>query len=337
MPVTTQGADLAAGILTQLGENFDLPTVDLTTAIYTLPTQTDNTLYTDVAKIEVADLTTGVEGGEGAFDKIMASNKAHILGEYEANRITGDQYAKAYIELTTSALSAGMQMVLGRDQAYWQAHIAQAQGRKAEIEVVTASVQLAAAKAQLATLHYQAQEAETRAVLTKMQLATEDATYRLANEQYIQAAFTTTNIQPLQKEITTEERDQAQYTGANILPLQKDQLDQQIAQLTYTVGSLLPAQKGLVDEQREAKHGETMDTRTDGTTAIVGMVGKQKDLYSQQIDSYKKDAEYKVGKLFSDSWITRMTIDEATLAPDQYDTAEVNGVLSALRTSVNLD
>jgi hypothetical protein len=335
MPVTTQGADLAAGIITQLGDNFSLPTVDLTTAEYTLPAQLDNTLYDDVGQIEVADLTSGVEGGAGAFDKIMTSNKAHILGEYEAGRITGDQYAKAYIELTSSALSAGVQMVLGRDQAYWQAHIAQAQGRKAEIEAVTASVQLAAAKAQLATLLYQSQEAETRAVLTKMQLATEDATYRLTNEQYIQAAFTTTSIQPLQRDLAAEQSDQAAFTTTYMQPLQKTQLEGQISQVAYTVGSFLPAQKNLVDEQVEAKRAETSDTRSDGGV-IRGTAGKQKDLYTQQIDSYQKDSAYKVAKMFADGWTVQKTLDENLPPPANFGESEINSVLHSIRTGVDL-
>jgi hypothetical protein len=357
MPVTTQGADLAEGIITQLGDNFSLPSVDLTTVVYDLPDQVGNTLYDEVGQIEVGDLTTGVEGGAGAFDKIMASNKAHILGEYESGRITGDQYAKAYIELTTAALSSGVQMVLGRDQAYWQAHIAQSQGRKAEIEAVTASVQLAAAKAQLATLHYQAQEAETRAVLTKMQLATEDAKYRLTNEQYVQAAFTSTHIQPIQKELAaterdqslfteqymqplqrdlaTEQKDQAAFTTTFMQPLQKTQLEAQVSQAEYTVNSFLPAQKNLVDEQVESKRADTSDTRSDGTS-IVGTAGKQKDLYTQQIDSYQKDSAYKVAKLFADGFTVQKTMDENLQVPANFEKTQINNVLNDIRNGVNL-
>jgi hypothetical protein len=342
MPVTTQGADLAETILTQLGENFDLPAVDLSSTEYLLPTQVGNTLYGDVDQIEVADLTDGAEGGEGAFDKIMASNRAHLLQEYESGRITGDQYAKAYIELTTSALGAGVQMVLGRDQAYWQAHLAQAQGRKAEIEAVTASVQLAAAKAQLATLHYQAQEAETRAALTKIQLATEDAKYRLTNEQYVQAAFTTTYIQPLEKNIateqlglTTEEKKQAIFTTASLQPLQKIQLEGKNTEIQYTVQQLLPAQKSLLDEQVEAKRADTSDTRSDGS-AIVGTAGKQKALYTQQIESYQRDSAYKVAKMYADGWTVQKTLDEGTPPPAAFTQTEINSVLSGVRAGVGL-
>jgi hypothetical protein len=337
MPVTQSGANLADDILTQLGEDFVIPSVDLAGSDYVLPDEAGNAFYEDVTRVNVNELTDGNVGGSGAFDKLMASNKAHLSEEYEKGRITGDQYSKAYIELTTAALTSSVQVVMGRDEAYWRAGLVQAQIRKAEIEAVTAAVQLEASKSQLAALFYQAQEAETRSVLIKMQVATEDAKYRLTAEQYNQAAFITQNMQQLQFEVATEERDQAVFTTEQLQPLQKSQLEQQVAQLEYTVSDLLPAQKLLVDEQGEAKRGETMDTRTDGTTDVVGMIGKQKALYDQQIDSYQKDASYKVGKLYSDSWMTRLTIDEATNTPDQYDTAEVGAVLATLRANVNLD
>ena len=87
-----------------------------------------------------------------------------------------------------------------------------------------------------------------------------------------------------------------------------------------------------LSEQGEAQRAQTMDTRSDGST-VVGLLGKQKALYDQQITSYKRDAEVKAGKLWIDAWITMKTIDEGLLPPDQFTNTEINEVLATLKTN----
>lgn len=99
----------------------------------------------------------------------------------------------------------------------------------------------------------------------------------------------------------------------------------------YTITNLLPQQLKLLTEQTEVQRAQTMNTRTDGAT-VVGVMGKQKDLYSQQVTSYQRDAEMKIGKLFSDAWITQKTIDEGTLAPANFTNANIDAVLTSLRS-----
>lgn len=94
---------------------------------------------------------------------------------------------------------------------------------------------------------------------------------------------------------------------------------------------LTQAQMGLVIEQTEAQRAQTSDTRSDGTTQVVGLMGKQKALYDQQISSYQRADEVKVGKMFVDSWITQKTLDEGLLAPDQFTNANVDEVLNKIR------
>lgn len=56
------------------------------------------------------------------------------------------------------------------------------------------------------------------------------------------------------------------------------------------------------------------DVRTDGST-VTGAVGKQKDLYSQQITSYQRNSELSAARVFSDAWITQKTIGRGFVAP----------------------
>mgnify|MGYP000439303871 CR=1 FL=1 len=65
-------------------------------------------------------------------------------------------------------------------------------------------------------------------------------------------------------------------------------------------------------------------------------MGKQKDLYDQQIDSFVKDAKHKTAKMYLDGWITQKTLDEGLNAPDQLTNTNIDAVLAALRTANSL-
>jgi hypothetical protein len=104
----------------------------------------------------------------------------------------------------------------------------------------------------------------------------------------------------------------------------------------FNLENMLPAQLEMINEQREAARAQTLNTRSDGTV-VVGLLGKQKDLYSQQITSYKRDAEVKVAKLFTDAWITQKTIDEGLLAPNGFINSSLDQVLTTLKLNNQFD
>lgn len=148
---------------------------------------------------------------------------------------------------------------------------------------------------------------------------------------------------------TTADTTIKTYTHTSILPAQLTQTTTQTANISaqtlnvtadtaiksYTNTQMLPAQKKLVDEQTEAKRAETLNNRSDGA-AVTGSIGKQKDLYTQQIDSYIRDSEYKIAKMFSDAWITQKSIDEGTTPPTIYTSTNINTVLTQAKTRAGL-
>ncbi|UCR75504.1 virion structural protein [Alcaligenes phage vB_Af_QDWS595] len=110
----------------------------------------------------------------------------------------------------------------------------------------------------------------------------------------------------------------------------------------YTLTNMLPAQLEMVNqqvlgakEQMETARAQTMDTRTDGTP-ISGSVGKQKELYSQQITSYQWDAKIKVAKQITDSWTVQKTIDEGLNPPNVFTNPEIDTTMNTLKTDVGL-
>ena len=62
-----------------------------------------------------------------------------------------------------------------------------------------------------------------------------------------------------------------------------------------------------------------MDVRSDNITAVAGSIGKQNELYAQQVVSYQKDSQLKAAKVFSDVWITCRSIEEGFPLPKQFD------------------
>jgi hypothetical protein len=286
MPVAGScgGEDLANLLLTSLlgDKQFDFEPIDLTDPQYQLPDDVLGDI--EVRSLTNEELTTKTINGDGTFDVIMASVSAHLKGEFEKGRITGEQYTKAYIELVSASLSSAIQFLLQRDQAFWQAIAAKSAAQVAQVQVVKARVDLEIAKTQLQQLRFQAATAEVEYGLTKMKLSTESITYCTAK---------------------------------------------------FNLEQILPEQKILLEEQVEERRAQTLGTRRDGTT-VVGVLGKQQELYDQQITSYKRDAEVKVAKIFSDAWITMKTLDEGLLPPSGFTNANLDEILEGIKNNVGL-
>lgn len=259
------------------GEDFTLPEIDMSGPEWDIPGGDSSPIFGQIDKITTESLTTRQVGGAGVFDALMESARNHLKAEFKENRITGGEYTKAYIAAMESCMGNAVQFLLGRDQSYWAAALAQ-------IQAVTARVQLATSKAQFVLAKVQALTAKSEYALTKMKIATESETYCAA---------------------------------------------------LFNSSQLLPQQLKLLVEQTESQRANTLDNRTDGA-AVTGTVGKQKELYSQQITSYKRDAEVKAAKLFTDAWITQKTIDEGLVPPNGFTNASLDPILTTLKSNNQL-
>lgn len=280
------GADTEANALflaLTADADFVLPDIDLSGPEYQIPA--DGPIALPITPITNEMLTNGDVDGPGTFDVIMRGFKAHLLQEFKGNRITGADYVKAYIALTEAAMQNATSFLLGKDQQYWQAVLAQQQALAAQVAVVISRVQLATTKAEYEKAKVEAAASAAGYALTKLKLATESITYCQAN---------------------------------------------------FTLDFMLPQQLLLLKEQTDAQRAQTLDTRADGAP-ITGTLGKQKDLYTQQITSYQRDSEIKAARIFTDAWITQKTIDEGLVAPPNFQNASVDIVLGHIKANNNLD
>lgn len=166
---------------------------------------------------------------------------------------------------------------------------------------------------------------------------------------YNTALYNLTEILPLEKSMLTKQIAGVEHDNSiklfnigSLLPTQHLLLQEQVVGVTrdnsikeFTLESMLPAQLELVKEQTEVQVAQTLDVRSDGAP-VNGTLGKQKELYTQQIDSYKRNAETSAAKLFLDSWITQKTLDEGLMPPVALDNASVNTVMNAIKSANNI-
>ena len=321
----TQASDLANSLASALltGTDFTIALPDFSTDDFQIPVVDLNSpIFAPISRLTNADLTEGDNSltGSGTFDLLMKGFKAHLRKEFDAGRITGQEYTKAYIAITESAMTTGAQFLATRDATYWAAVTAQLQAQAAQVGVVTARVELESAKTRLQVLRLEALNQQVSFALNKLRLASE-------NVQFDTATYNLANILPEQKNLLLKQIAGQELQNTN---LQKQGV------LFDDEHALQPKKALLLQEQVESQRAQTLDNRTDGAS-IVGQLGKQKDLYTQQITSYQRDAEVKVAKIFSDAWITQKTIDEGLLPPDGFTNASLDEILTSLKTNNNLN
>ncbi|AWY09415.1 tail protein [Ruegeria phage vB_RpoP-V13] len=445
---TDNSSALANSLFTTLTSGISVPAdPDFSADRYNFDPATDATagLYDDIVGATLAEVTagSGTIDGTGAFDVFMQALDKHLEREFKNNRITGSQYAEVYTAVANQAMGQAVGFVLQKDQARWNAVTAQMQARVAEIEAVVALVNLERAKIEAAESNFKLNLTAAQYGLTKMQIATEEATHdgvttdnaikeynlnylqpaELAIKQYermqvmpstvamnnvqvdrilpAQAAiaeFQNRVLQPLEQDIQELQRDRIIPVQADMEEFKRDYIQPvELAQQQHILNQRMPQETALIKEQVETQRANTLDTRVDGLTPIsgvvglqkrnltsdadikdynlantlptqvtllgkqiimtteqgeaeraktlntrsdgatvVGSVGKQKDLYTQQIDSFIKDAQHKAAKLYLDSWVTRKTLDDAVQPPSEMSTDEVGDVIHAVRTNNSL-
>ena len=303
------------------GVSFEIPQIDVTGPSFQIPGGMDSELYKEVTRIANSELTTTTLDGTGTFDVLMRGFKAHLKEEYNQSRITGAEYTKAYTALVESAMAQGVQFLLGKDASFWQA-------MSAQIQAITAKLQLETARVRHTTAQLEALNQEATFALTKMRLANE-------NMQYCIGKFNHEQMLPAQKTGQDIANRTAVYNVDMIMPLQKVGLEHSNSTALFNLQTMLPQQHELLVEQTEVQRAQTLDTRSDGIT-VVGTVGKQKDLYSQQIVSYQRDSELKAAKLFADAWTVQKTVDDGFVAPANFQNPSLDSVLGHIKTNNNL-
>lgn len=108
-----------------------------------------------VTTIDIADVTTGSLDGTGSFDVLMQTMTLHLMREYTAGRITGDVYAKAYVEVLNATLAQATQFVVSQAQVAANDELLAAQIRQIDSNILTNEAQVRQIDGQIELLGYQ--------------------------------------------------------------------------------------------------------------------------------------------------------------------------------------
>lgn len=98
-------------------------------------------------------------------------------------------------------------------------------------------------------------------------------------------------------------------------------LDKQIELIEAQIASQ-EANNALIAQKVKTEKAQIQDI-VDGEV-VVGVTGAQTALYKQQKEGFIRDAEQKALKIISDTWITRVTVDDATPLPAGFNTGAVD-------------
>jgi hypothetical protein len=109
-----------------------------------------------ISVLEPLRVTDGTLAGNGIFDTWMRALGAHLKREYAEQRITGDEYAKAYIALMNNLLNAAVgfltqdaQLAMAQEKLKYELQLLDAQVKLADKDLALKEKQVALAEAQL--------------------------------------------------------------------------------------------------------------------------------------------------------------------------------------------
>ncbi|TKW65225.1 MAG: hypothetical protein DI616_15975 [Paracoccus denitrificans] len=89
-----------------------------------------------IGPVTLAQLTEAKVDGAGVFDTLMRASAAHCQQEFERNRIKGQDYAQVYLTAMQYTLQTATQFLLGKDKAYLEAQLIEAQVKIAEQQLL---------------------------------------------------------------------------------------------------------------------------------------------------------------------------------------------------------
>lgn len=274
----------------------------------------------------ISSFTGGEVAGNGIFDEMMRSVKAHVVQEFKANRLNTQTYAEVYLGMLQSVVGASQQFTLQVDITNQQALLLQQQVLQAEKQNLLLTSQIAKAEADTA--------------LSVKQLDILNAQELQVKEQ---TKLVTQNIAVAVKSI------EQSTSSINLIDQQVQQAVQQTALATQQVINTTNENTSITKAQLKTD-AETAFTlqRTDtekaqildivNGIAVAGAVGKQNVLYTRQADGFTRDAEQKAAKIYADFYsITQSAL--GNIVPTDYGAngAEVIKVLDVLKAGINID
>jgi hypothetical protein len=246
--------------------------------------------------LDIRSLSTGESAGSGLYEELMRAGNSHILQEFKAGRLVGEAYASVYLGAMQANLSAAIQYLLQYETV------------NKNLEVLDEQIK-------------QNQKQNELLELQKEQLSIANATAKYNLDVMLPAQLLQLKKQT---ELVVEQVNQATAQTAQITAQialtkkQQDLVDEQIrdAKDKYTnpTGGLnkaqydkLMAEKVIADQKLITEKAQTSSSING--TAVGGLIGQEMTLKKNQGDSFLRNAEIQVAKLYSDAFSVMYSTD----------------------------
>ena len=334
----------------------------------TLPLNPIDITEITLAPPDITQLTTKSPGGSGVFDVLMSAVKLHLLEEFNEGRVTGEEYSTVYI----AALSAVMQQAnvflanhqneehvraqIGLIRQQTVSELAQTdndlplglgfngstviEGLLADKKLLSTK-QIELATSQIATATREAvltgQKIITELAQTDSNISTAAAEYALNDDLAIDGIIAAQLLKlTAEGDLTTQKLVTEVANTSDTKPIALGEMDS-----TTIIAGMAKSQRDKTDrevlllaQKTDTELAQVQDT-VSGGTAVVGVIGKQKDLFQAQTEGFSRDAEQKAAKILVDSWSVSATVSEATAnTVNDLDDASVGAVVGKLKTGI---
>lgn len=265
-------------------------------------------LEEEVSKPTIDELTQGAVSGAGVFDKIMTTVNAHIAAQHENGIIGKSDIAGVYIAAIETVLPQSLQFLLSREQSYWSSKLVQIQAQNAFLERARLVAEIETAKLAMFRAQADAYAAQVNAVTAQLGYAN--------GKMQLTKTLQDINLSEAQQALAEEAFNDAWLKTHTTMPSGGAAGGHAAKDFALKDAALITAEKQqlLLTGQANVQRAQTYDTNTD-TTPVAGIMGVQKNLYTQQIQSYKDDAQNKGVKVVADLWTSAKALDDATQSP----------------------
>lgn len=254
--------------------------------------------------ITTNDLTTGEVSGAGVFDVLMTSMTTHLTNEFRKGHLTGSQFTEVLAVGMPAAMAQSIDFLLRRETTNKQNALLDEQLLTAIKQTEQVGLQNTKLEAETIQVAAQTLQIEAQTLLTNKQL-------ELADKE----------IEKATKELLL--------------------LDQQLLVIALNMDRT-QAEIDLLIQKILTEKAQITDS-IDGVP-VAGVIGKQNELYTQQIAGFTRDNEQKVAKVFTDLYsVVRSTDNGVPIpyspAPSDPSLAvplnsEIEALLTHMKTSI---
>lgn len=233
-------------------------------------------LELDIKPIELTDLTESKIDGNGVFDALMRTVNAHLLDQYDHDRISDSSYGEVYLGSMQAAISQSIQFLLSKDKASLDAALIEAQTKKIDSEIALVNVQK-----ELAEIEKRKSEAEIAKI-------NQDILFSQAQQKNLE-----TENQKILSEIKLVDAQvkiaelQEKVIESDLLKAEKE-IEKLDAEVTLTIARAAIAEKELIVMDstilKAQKEVELMDAELARQPIILKKLTAETELVESQVD-----------------------------------------------------